>query len=966
MTSYHDVVCSKCRGGRSKRAFDSHRGHIGGVRGKESCRAPMSSSNHQQDKLFEEICAQNQNFEHYDKMFMEVLLDLENDDVLETFRREYESLHNSFVKCHEGEKRLIKKCMDLASEISSCILKVRSAEELSQGDQATIEQLKKEILKAKNKVAQSKETEITLKEKIKQLKVDIKELDKQVDRGAAGVVGHDATIHELNRVRADLQKEHDTQKSQVIALQHEINYLEGRVSKATEERNGRDTDLRGLRDAIELKNTELEQQKERKQNKERELRSIKDDLGRRNKLISEYQQTINNSLTKDIEKLDEQLSKVREETDKVTKDFAALTKQLHQAQHDLHECGTNNEQLQKEIQQLTTQLKLKDSEVAGLHREQVKQSKLVEAIDKRNVVLESQRAETEIQRNTLRIDIQQRELEIMNLTKQVESDRKQIEDLARERDILNKNYLKAQSATQRQKDWLVVKENQKRNLEHQIRAFERHTQLQSELIHHLTKESLAYEQEAHDAAIRCAKALDEVRVQEQLTAEEQKNIQEAEGKLKQQQNMLETVLNERNLYAKNYNQLRSEITEMNRRFSIMLGQIKQLKEEIQSKERELVSEEALVNTLTKERKDHEIHIDAMKKKTEKRERTIDAYNVELHKLNQIIADADAEKNRQRRDHVNVMNERDILGTQLIKRNDELAQLYEKIRIQQSMLRKGEKQYNDRLRDIELLELRTSQLASELEKMRAFAARLPDLKLLINKSQRELTREQCRVRALLDEADNPLNVHRLHKLEWSEPQTFELHERVRELQQELVRRNNEVDEKERLIAEREKLYVELKSVIARQPGPEVAEQLNVYQDSLQKKSGQMRAMKLSLKHFQDQVEQFKGRYEELTSELEHLTKVYTTSKKKSDKTTKDQDIINEMLGRPAGSSAPAQQEDVYVGYTAPPRPQTSDGDDSPTAGGEWNGQDDADAIDGEETGGAPEEGEDTTAATMNDA
>jgi chromosome segregation ATPase len=390
--------------------------------------------------------------------------------------------------------------------------------------------------------------------------------------------------------------------------------------------------------------------------------------------------------------------------------------------------------------------------------------------------------------------------------------------------------------------------------------------------------------------------------------------------------MLETVLNERNLYAKNYNQLRTEINDMGRRFKIMLNQIKQLKEEIQGKERDLVTEEALVNTLTKERKDHEIHIDACKKKTEKRERMIDAYNIELHKLNQIIADADAEKNRQRRDHVNVMNERDILGTQLIKRNDELAQLYEKIRIQQSMLKKGESQYNDRLRDIQHLEQRIAQLSEELEKMKAFVSRLPDLKLLINKTQREYTREQCRVRALLDEADNPQNVHRLHKLEWSEPQTFELHERVRELQRELVQRSTEVTEKEKVIEEKEKLYVELKAVIARQPGPEVAEQLNVYQDSLQKKSGQMKAMKMSLRHFQDQVELFKAQYEELQGELNSMASAYASKKKTSAKESKNQQILNEMLGRPA-DAPPLPKEEEYVGYKAPPRPQT-EGEESP--------------------------------------
>ena len=36
----------------------------------------------------------------------------------------------------------------------------------------------------------------------------------------------------------------------------------------------------------------------------------------------------------------------------------------------------------------------------------------------------------------------------------------------------------------------------------------------------------------------------------------------------------------------------------------------------------------------------------------------------------------------------VVNDRDILGTQLVRRNDELALLYEKIKIQQSILNKG--------------------------------------------------------------------------------------------------------------------------------------------------------------------------------------------------------------------------------------------------------------------------------------
>lgn len=60
----------------------------------------------------------------------------------------------------------------------------------------------------------------------------------------------------------------------------------------------------------------------------------------------------------------------------------------------------------------------------------------------------------------------------------------------------------------------------------------------------------------------------------------------------------------------------------------------------------------------------------------------------LRKLRKILSEASSECARQKKELEKVINERDILGTQLIRRNDELALLYEKIKIQQSTLNKG--------------------------------------------------------------------------------------------------------------------------------------------------------------------------------------------------------------------------------------------------------------------------------------
>ena len=65
------------------------------------------------------------------------------------------------------------------------------------------------------------------------------------------------------------------------------------------------------------------------------------------------------------------------------------------------------------------------------------------------------------------------------------------------------------------------------------------------------------------------------------------------------------------------------------------------------------------------------------------------------------------------------------------------------------------------------------------------------------------------------------------------------QKIHTLQKRLIQKTEEVVEKELLIQEKEKLYLELKHILARQPGPEVAEQLQIYQQTLKEKTKQMK-------------------------------------------------------------------------------------------------------------------------------
>merc|ERR1719375_2953986 len=94
-------------------------------------------------------------------------------------------------------------------------------------------------------------------------------------------------------------------------------------------------------------------------------------------------------------------------------------------------------------------------------------------------------------------------------------------------------------------------------------------------------------------------------------------------------------------------------------------------------------------------------------------------------------------------------------------------------------------------------------------------------------------------------------------------------KIQTLRKRLIQKTEEVVEQDLFIQEKEKLYVELKNILARQPGPEVAEQLSVYQQNLKDKLRQMKVMQSELEMYKAQVNEYKYEIERLTNDMEQI-------------------------------------------------------------------------------------------------
>lgn len=166
----------------------------------------------------------------------------------------------------------------------------------------------------------------------------------------------------------------------------------------------------------------------------------------------------------------------------------------------------------------------------------------------------------------------------------------------------------------------------------------------------------------------------------------------------------------------------------------------------------------------KEKEGLRIELQSARKDVSALKREIEKMKEEEKSLRQVIAKAESDIGRHKKDIDNVMNERDIIGTQLVRRNDELSLQYSRIKVLHGTLQRGEVQYNQRLEDIRLLKLEVNKLRTENTLLTKNIENMSDLRQEVFHLNRDLTRERLKVMALEEEVQTPLNIHRWRKLQ----------------------------------------------------------------------------------------------------------------------------------------------------------------------------------------------------------
>uniref|UniRef100_A0A2R9ABU2 Cilia and flagella associated protein 58 n=1 Tax=Pan paniscus TaxID=9597 RepID=A0A2R9ABU2_PANPA len=516
-------------------------------------------------------------FEEMERDFQGVLHELSGDKSLEKFRIEYERLHAVMKKSYDNEKRLMAKCRELNAEIVVNSAKVATALKLSQDDQTTIASLKKEIEKAWKMVDSAYDKEQKAKETILALKEEIVNLTKLVEQGSGLSMDQHSNIRDLLRFKEEVTKERDQLLSEVVKLRESLAQTTEQQQETERSKEEAEHAISQFQQEIQQRQNEASREFRKKEKLEKELKQIQADMDSRQTEIKALQQYVQKS-KEELQKLEQQLKEQKILNERAAKELEQFQMRNAKLQQENEQHSLVCEQLSQENQQKALELK------QSIHTCEQEQ------IHKKLHHTEDQKAEVEQHKETLKNQIVGLEREVEASKKQAELDRKAMDELLRERDILNKNMLKAVNATQKQTDLVKLHEQAKRNLEGEIQNYKDEAQKQRKIIFHLEKERDRYINQASDLTQKVLMNMEDIKVRETQIFDYRKKIAESEIKLKQQQNLYEAVRSDRNLYSKNLVEAQDEITDMKRKLKIMIHQVDELKEDISAKESALEKE----------------------------------------------------------------------------------------------------------------------------------------------------------------------------------------------------------------------------------------------------------------------------------------------------------------------------------------------------------------------------------------
>lgn len=811
--------------------------------------------------------------------FIAVMEALSEDESAEHFRVEYEKLFQALQRSHLSEQNLVYKCQELTQELLSNAAKMQAAVKLSQGDHSTIEALKKEIEKAWRTVDLANDKDFRARETVKTLMEEIASLQNILEEGSRLPMDH-ATIDELKLENKRMQIEIDEMNKTIEKVSKEMNEAAVSKKQAEAEVATNTEEAQRISGRFELVKQEHRREKNAKERAEAQLRDLLVLLRTRENELSAKSNVLA-KLDLSIISLRNQIRDDYEKKQALARKLDTAEKQLFHTKQSVMDTVDTSAELTEKLNDLDRQIEQTAKQATDARFEMERIQRVRDKDFKEYGRLAQQNANLKQEYSSLLLQKDQVQRCIANLEKEKARLVEACSMVEKERDIIMK--AGKQEEKKRMAIEKILKETKESSKDIQ-ESIDRERAIAQKLQQSLTllqkKEDMCRLEVAQVMAEH-AGAQEELKMATVSCEEIQRKLEESDARLSVQQKRYEQVRTERNQFSKKLVESQDEIVELKHKFKVMDHQIAQFKEELFMKHKryqeETSKQKSASHRLAKAQRlvnEYTAQFDEAKVKSE-------TISQQIRQLVKIISMCDKELSEQQQHFLKIANERDLLGSQLIRRNDELALLYEKLRVHQETQSNGEVAYRARTDDLRLLRAKIREISWQTSLAEFRTKDLQPMKKRIRELQHQIATEQAKVAALAEELETPRHVTRWRKVEGKDPNPEELQKKASELQKRLISKSEEALELEMLFQEKTRLVTELQSILGRQPRPEVGQHLNTYHNNLLRKNAQMKQAASEWNMTNTHLTELKYEVQRLRRELHMMKRNYYEIKVQND-------------------------------------------------------------------------------------
>lgn len=729
-------------------------------------------------------------FDELERKFHEVVSELVLDQNLINFKVEYEKLHQKLVESHEQNMKLIEKYRQLNDEIIANANKVSSVMQLSQTDQMTISDLRNEFEKAWKLVEISQNKEAKSNDIIESLKQEITKLSKIVDEGNSlnlqrtsshrsddcidvlkkEITKHKDNINNLELELSKLKNDKDKISSKCSALSGEVNKLNDKYDEARTEADALNEDIVKIHNNIKDIKAQMNQY----------CNTIKEN----SKLIANANMDNRNIITIKFEVL----SVLKSEQDEMRLESMALATKKKLLEDKIKE----NSNIISRTNRTKSRIDEKEGQIAVAKSE-------LSSVSSDNELLSSQYANyKQIYNNT----ITDKKQNISNISKvmkeqhslftqvtQVEGKangvRRTIDKLKKDITVLENERGIEINETEMIKDQNELLGNESLNLKTVIHSLgSKSLNLQGEIENYMKEKS--------EIRSYYLQVLDENRVRESNLSESAKILTDLYESIKQQNYLNQGLKSDRDLVQRSLLLASKETVRLGNENKKIIMSISAMKSEIKKRDKQCIE------THIKYKKVY-LDINDLKESEQKLRQDIiesEMKNSELisriKKSRYLIQQTDLQNMKQRQVVDDLKELQFSLKETIAKKKNELNLLRGDIYNLGAEIKVKGLSFDKKLKEVEE---RRNELINEVNKQKNLMTAIKHSDAL-RKESIQLTRtiilEQGKCKALEEELERPINVHRWRLMEGNNPELLQLIKSTIELRDRLMVNINRLD------------------------------------------------------------------------------------------------------------------------------------------------------------------------------